>query len=236
MLTGDARTSALAIGRELGLGEADVVSEVLPKDKARVVEDLEAKGEIVAMAGDGINDAPALVSASVGIAMGAGSDIAIESAGVTLVNGDLRAVARALTLGRKTMRNIRENLGLAFGLQPPRHPRRRRRALSGVRHRPHPDARGGGDELQLGLGDHERTAPPVGRPPRVTAGARGSAREHVGGRATTALRSTPCGLLVARGHRSRRCTAPTLVAKHLACVVLFRKPSAPRRREARRVT
>ena len=115
MLTGDARTSALAIGRELDLGEADVVSEVLPKDKARVVEDLEAKGEIIAMAGDGINDAPALASASVGIAMGAGSDIAIESAGVTLVKGDLRGVARALTLGRKTMRNIRENLGLAFG-------------------------------------------------------------------------------------------------------------------------
>ena len=115
MLTGDARTSALAIGRDLGLGEADVVSDVRPADKARVVEKLEANGETVAMAGDGINDAPALASASVGIAMGTGSDIAIESAGVTLVKGDLRGVARALTLGRKTMRNIRENLGLAFG-------------------------------------------------------------------------------------------------------------------------
>ncbi len=115
MMTGDARTSALAVGRQLGLGEADVISEVLPADKARVVEEHKAKGEIVAMAGDGINDAPALATAHVGIAMGTGTDIAIESAGVTLVKGDLRGIVRALTLGRKTMRNIRENLGLAFG-------------------------------------------------------------------------------------------------------------------------
>jgi Cu+-exporting ATPase len=115
MLTGDARTSALAIGRELGLAAEDVVAEVLPADKARVVEEHAANGELVAMAGDGINDAPALATAHVGIAMGTGTDIAMESAGVTLVKGDLRGIVRAITLGRKTMRNIRENLALAFG-------------------------------------------------------------------------------------------------------------------------
>jgi P-type Cu+ transporter len=114
MLTGDARTSALAVARELGLGEEDVVAEVLPQDKARIVEE-RRRGEIVAMAGDGINDAPALASANVGIAMGTGTDIAIESAGVTLVKGDLRGILRAIRLGRATMRNIRENLALAFG-------------------------------------------------------------------------------------------------------------------------
>jgi Cu+-exporting ATPase len=115
MLTGDARTSAVTIARELGLGEEDVVAEVLPQDKARLVEEHKARGEIVAMAGDGINDAPALASAHVGIAMGTGTDVAIESAGVTLVKGDLRGIVRALRLGRATMRNIRENLLLAFG-------------------------------------------------------------------------------------------------------------------------
>ncbi len=115
MLTGDARTSALAIAQELGLDESDVVADVLPADKARLVGELRAKGEVVAMAGDGINDAPALAGADVGIAMGTGTDIAIESAGVTLVKGDLRAIGRAVRLGRATMRNIRENLALAFG-------------------------------------------------------------------------------------------------------------------------
>lgn len=115
MLTGDARTSALAVARELGLEEAEVVAEVLPGDKARVVAERKAKGEIVAMAGDGINDAPALVEANVGIAMGTGTDVAIESAGVTLVKGDLRGIVRAVRLGRATLRNIRENLLVAFG-------------------------------------------------------------------------------------------------------------------------
>ncbi len=115
MLTGDARTSALAIGRELGLREEDVIADVLPQDKARVVAERKAAGEVVAMAGDGINDAPALALADVGIAMGTGTDIAIESAGVTLVKGDLRGIERAVTLGRATMKNIRENLVLAFG-------------------------------------------------------------------------------------------------------------------------
>ncbi len=115
MLTGDARSSALHIGRQLGLHEAEVVAEVLPDEKSHVIEGKKKIGEIVAMAGDGINDAPALAIADVGVAMGTGSDIAIESAGVTLVKGDLRAIVRALRLGRATMRNIRQNLGLAFG-------------------------------------------------------------------------------------------------------------------------
>lgn len=115
MLTGDARTSALAVGSALAIPEPDVIAEVLPEQKAKVVEDLKANGAVVAMAGDGINDAPALATAHVGIAMGNGTDIAIESAGVTLLRGELRGIVRALALGRATMRNIRENLLLAFG-------------------------------------------------------------------------------------------------------------------------
>ncbi len=115
MLTGDAKTSAFAVARELGFSESDVVAEVLPDEKASVVERLAKRGEIVGMAGDGINDAPALAKAQVGIAMGTGSDVAIESAGVTLVKGDLRAIVRAVRLGRATMANIRQNLLLAFG-------------------------------------------------------------------------------------------------------------------------
>ena len=115
MLTGDARTSALAVGSSLAIPDDDVIAEVLPEQKAKVVEDLKTNGSIVAMAGDGINDAPALATAHVGIAMGNGTDIAIESAGVTLVRGELRGIVRALALGRATMRNIRENLLLAFG-------------------------------------------------------------------------------------------------------------------------
>ena len=115
MLTGDAATNALAIGRELGLTAEDVVAGVLPEGKAQAIEELKRKGAIVAMAGDGINDAPALATAHVGIAMGTGSDVAIESAGVTLVKGDLRGIVRAIRLGRGTLANIRQNLGLAFG-------------------------------------------------------------------------------------------------------------------------
>ena len=115
MLTGDAATNALAVGRELGLAPEDVVAGVLPDGKARVIDDLKGQGAIVAMAGDGINDAPALATAHVGIAMGTGSDVAIESAGVTLVKGDLRGIVRAVRLGRGTLANIRQNLGLAFG-------------------------------------------------------------------------------------------------------------------------
>ena len=112
MLTGDHRTTALAVARALGID--DVVSDVLPEQKAQAVESLQAAGHIVAMAGDGVNDAPALARADVGIAMGTGTDVAMESAGVTLVKGDLRGIARARKLSRATLRNIRQNLFFAF--------------------------------------------------------------------------------------------------------------------------
>jgi len=113
MLTGDGKRTAEAVARELGIDEA--IGEVLPEDKAKHVKRLQAEGRKVAMAGDGINDAPALAQADVGIAMGTGTDIAMESAGVTLVKGDLRGIARAIRLSRATMRNIRQNLAFAFG-------------------------------------------------------------------------------------------------------------------------
>jgi Cu+-exporting ATPase len=112
MLTGDSETTAKAVAAKLGIDE--VIASVLPDQKAEVVKRLQREGQIVAMAGDGINDAPALAQAAVGIAMGTGTDVAMESAGVTLVKGDLRGIVRALRLSRATMRNIRQNLFFAF--------------------------------------------------------------------------------------------------------------------------
>jgi Cu+-exporting ATPase len=112
MLTGDNRTTAEAVARRLGLD--DVRADVLPAQKREVVQQLQRDGRRVAMAGDGINDAPALAEAEVGIAMGTGTDVAMESAGITLVKGDLRGIARARRLSRATMRNVRQNLFLAF--------------------------------------------------------------------------------------------------------------------------
>ena len=113
MLTGDAKATAEAVGRELGI--AEVIADVLPQDKASVVKRLMGTGHLVAMVGDGVNDAPALAAADVGIAMGTGTDVAMESAGVTLVKGDLRGIVKARALSRATMRNIRQNLIFAFG-------------------------------------------------------------------------------------------------------------------------
>ena len=112
MLTGDNRTTAQAVARRLGIKQVE--SEVLPDQKSAVVEKLRKQGHGVAMAGDGVNDAPALAAAEVGIAMGTGTDVAIESAGITLLKGDLMGIVRARRLSAATMRNIRQNLFFAF--------------------------------------------------------------------------------------------------------------------------
>ena len=112
MLSGDSRKTAEAVGKQLGIEE--VIAEVLPGQKADTIQSLQGRGRVVAMAGDGINDAPALAQANVGIAMGTGTDVAIESAGVTLVKGDLRGIVKAIRLSRATMRNVKQNLFFAF--------------------------------------------------------------------------------------------------------------------------
>ena len=112
MLTGDNRITAQAVAGKLGI--ADVEAEILPEQKNAIVRRLRSEGHTVAMAGDGINDAPALAEADVGVAMGTGTDVAMQSAGVTLVKGDLAGLARARALSRATMRNIRQNLLFAF--------------------------------------------------------------------------------------------------------------------------
>jgi len=112
MLTGDNKNTALAVAKELQIKQVE--AEVLPEDKNSAIKKLQALGKIVAMAGDGVNDAPALAQANIGIAMGSGTDVAIESAGITLLKGDIGGVVRAHKLSKRTLRNIRENLFFAF--------------------------------------------------------------------------------------------------------------------------
>jgi len=112
MVTGDSRTTAEAVARRLGIDRVE--AEVSPEQKVEVIKRLQSEGRIIAMAGDGVNDAPALAQAQVGIAMGTGTDVAIESAHITLVKGDLRGIAKARRISRATMRNIRQNLFFAF--------------------------------------------------------------------------------------------------------------------------
>ncbi|TID99704.1 haloacid dehalogenase, partial [Legionella pneumophila] len=112
MLTGDSKKTAEAVAATLGI--KNVIAEIMPEDKGRIVSELKENGFVVAMAGDGVNDAPALAKADVGIAMGTGTDVAIESAGVTLLHGDLRGIAKARYLSEYTMNNIRQNLFFAF--------------------------------------------------------------------------------------------------------------------------
>src|ERR1035438_1061015 len=114
MLTGDSHTTAASIAQQLGLKEDEFEAEVLPEGKLEVIRKLQQQGRVVAMAGDGINDAPAPAKADVGIAMGTGTDVAMESGGITLVKGDLTGILRARKLSQATMRNIRQNLFFAF--------------------------------------------------------------------------------------------------------------------------
>ena len=156
MLTGDNRRTAAAVARQLGLDAVE--AEIEPAGKVADIKKLRDEGEHVAMAGDGINDAPALSEAEVGIAMGTGTDVAMQSAGVTLVRGDLRGIAQAIRLSRATMRNIRENLFFRFSLQRDGHSGGRWSAVPVLRPASQSDDRGSRNEPQFRLGHQQRSA------------------------------------------------------------------------------
>ena len=161
LVTGDRTSTAKMIAAQIGVDA--VRSEITPEGKSDIIENLQKRGLRVAMAGDGINDAPALAKADVGIAMGGGTDIAIESADITLVRGDLHGVADAIQLSRSTLRTIRQNLVWAFGYKRRSHPCRRRGAFSSVRDSIDAGAGGRGDGAQLALGRDELIATQTGR-------------------------------------------------------------------------
>ena len=161
MLTGDNRHTAENVAAKLGISEFE--AEVLPGQKAEIVRRLQGEGRIVAMAGDGINDAPALAQADVGIAMGTGTDVAMESGSVTLVKGELPGIVRARKLSQATMRNIRQNLFFAFVYNSLGVPLAAGRALSILRNSVEPHPGRCRDELQFGLGHHKFATPALGQ-------------------------------------------------------------------------
>ena len=160
VLSGDHAASVQAVAAQLGIDE--LAAGVLPHEKAERIRELRAAGRIVAMVGDGINDAPALAEADVGIAMGAGTDIAKQTAGVILVSGDLRGLARALRLSEATMRNVRPEPRVRVRLQRARRAARGRRPLSLRRAAAHAGVRRRGDVAELGERDRQRPAAALG--------------------------------------------------------------------------
>ena len=215
MLTGDSETTARAVAEQLGIDE--VVAGVLPDQKAAKVRALQEAGAVVAMAGDGINDAPVLALADVGIAMGTGTDVAMESASVTLVKGDLRGIVRALELSRKTMANNKQNLVFAFGYNSLGGSARRRPALSVLRCPPQSHVRGGRDEPQLGIG-HRQCAPP---PPNARL-RQEHRRQQVGDREDTRARSLATKVRPQRRWRRSGAVTGNLGAARASSLAEFR--------------
>ena len=161
MATGDNERTAQAVAGKLGIDE--VRAGVLPEAKKDLIDQLRREGHKIAMAGDGVNDAPALAAADVGIAMGTGADVAMESAGITLLGGDLMGIVRARKLARATLRNIKQNLFFAFAYNALGVPIAAGLLYPGHRPSAVADDRGGGDEPVVGLGHHQRAAAAAGR-------------------------------------------------------------------------